>query len=108
MLDAMTFFMTSTGVLAAYRRKGIYTAFLKGFLLYLSALGYERITSKHQLNNRPVIIAKLKVGFNIVSVDADERWGAQVGMAYLFHDDRRRGFERAFALYRVETPLRHG
>jgi RimJ/RimL family protein N-acetyltransferase len=99
--------MTSTGILPEYRRRGLYTAFLKGLLSYLYALGYERITSKHQLNNRAVIIAKLRAGFNILGVDADERWGAQVQLGYFFQDDRRRGFERAFSLYPVDMPVSH-
>ncbi len=98
MLDYETFFMTSTGILPEYRRRGIYTAFLKRLLSYLAALGYERVTSNHQTNNAPVIIAKLKAGFVILGVNLDERWGAQVELACFFHDDRRRGYTRAFAL----------
>jgi GNAT superfamily N-acetyltransferase len=98
MLDYETFFMTSSGILPEYRQRGIYTAFLRRLLRYLAALGYERVTSNHQTNNAPVIIAKLKVGFVIRGVNLDERWGAQVELAYFFHDDRRRGYARAFAL----------
>jgi RimJ/RimL family protein N-acetyltransferase len=98
MLESETFFMANTAILPAYRRRGLYSAFLKQFLAYLGALGYERVTSKHQTNNAPVIIAKLKLGFVIVGLDLDERWGAQVELAYFFHDDRRRGYERAYAL----------
>jgi len=98
MLDAVTFFMSNTAVLPAYRRRGVYSAFLKQYLRYLGVLGYERITSKHQTNNTPVIIAKLKAGFVIIGLDLDERWGAQVELGYFFHDDRRRGYERAYSL----------
>jgi GNAT superfamily N-acetyltransferase len=98
MLDSVTFFMSNTAVAPAYRRQGIYTAFLRQLLGYVAALGYERVTSKHQTNNAPVIIAKLKAGFVIVGLDLDERWGAQVELGYFFHDDRRRGYARAFAL----------
>jgi GNAT superfamily N-acetyltransferase len=98
MRDTETFFMTNTGILSAYRRRGIYTAFLKQFVSYLSALGYERIISAHQVNNRPVIIAKLKVGFVITGMDLDERWGPQVVLAYFPHEDRGRGYERAFSM----------
>jgi RimJ/RimL family protein N-acetyltransferase len=98
MLDSVTFFMTNTAVLSAYRRRGIYSAFVKRLLAYLGALGYERVTSKHQTNNAPVIIAKLKAGFVILGVDLDERWGAQVELGYFFHEDRRHGYERAYSL----------
>ena len=107
MLDYETFFMTSSGILPEYRRRGIYTAFLKRLLRYLAALGYERVTSKHQTNNAPVIIAKLKAGFVILGVDLDERWGAQVELAYFFHEDRRRGYEKAFALEQWDASVIH-
>jgi GNAT superfamily N-acetyltransferase len=105
MRDRETFFMTSSGVLPAYQRRGLYTAFTKRLLAYLYALGYERVVSNHQPNNRAVIIAKLKLGFNITAVNLDERWGAQAELTYLFHEDRRRGYARAFALEQRPTPI---
>ncbi len=107
MRDRETFFMTSIGLLPAYRQRGIYTAFSQRLLAYLSALGYERVVSNHQTNNRAVVIAKLKLGFNITAVNLDERWGAQVELTYLFQPDRRQGYERAFALEPRETPFSH-
>jgi GNAT superfamily N-acetyltransferase len=100
MRDAETFFMTNSAVLPEYQGRGIYSAFMRRFLDYLSTLGYERVVSNHQTNNRAVIIAKLKLGFNVTAVNLDERWGAQVELTYLFHDDRQRGYERAFSLER--------
>ena len=107
MRDRETFFMTNTGLLPAYRQRGIYTLFARRLLAYLDALGYERVVSNHQTNNRAVIIAKLKLGFNITAVNLDERWGAQVELTYLFREDRRRGYERAFALEARDTPMSH-
>jgi RimJ/RimL family protein N-acetyltransferase len=101
MLDESTFFMSWSGVVKAYQRRGIYTAFLQALLPYLGDIGYERVTSKHMVNNRPVLIAKLKAGFHIVGLSLDERFGAQVTLAYFFHQDRRDGFEEAFSLERV-------
>lgn len=104
MRDSMTFFMTNTGILPVYRRRGIYGAFLGCLLAYLEALGYERVVSNHQTNNRAVLIAKLKAGFNITAVNLDERWGAQVELTYLIHDDRWRGYECAFSLQSWDLP----
>lgn len=98
MLDPGTFFMAYSGVLPGYRRRGIYLAFLGVFLAYLRELGYERVTSNHAANNRAILIAKLKAGFYVSGAILDERFGAQVGLVYLFHEDRRRGFARAFGL----------
>jgi GNAT superfamily N-acetyltransferase len=100
MLDAITFFMSWSAVMPAYRRRGLYTAYLQALLPYLETLGYERVTSKHLVTNRPVLIAKLKAGFHITGLSLDERFGAQVTLAYFFADDRREGFARAFSLPR--------
>jgi hypothetical protein len=50
------------------------------------------------VTNRAVLIAKLKAGFIITGTVLDERWGAQVSMAYFFHEDRREGFARAYSV----------
>ncbi len=107
MRDRATFFMTSSGVLPQYQQQGLYSGFLKRFLSYLYALGYERVVSNHQTNNRAVIIAKLKAGFNVTAVNLDERWGAQVELTYLFHEDRRQGYASAFSLEAQHTPVSH-
>lgn len=98
MRDNETFFMSNTAILPTFRRRGLYSAFLERLIAYLDAVGYERIVSNHQPNNRAVLIAKLKAGFSVSAVNLDERWGAQVELTYHLHEDRRRGYERAFAL----------
>lgn len=100
MLDASTFFMAYSGVLPAYQRQGIYGTFLRVFLRYLSALKYERVTSNHMVNNRAVLIAKLKANFVVTGVVLDERYGAQLALTHFLHTERRKGFERAFSLER--------
>lgn len=96
--DADTFFMSWTGILPVHQRHGLYTRFLTQLLRYLEAIGYERVTSNHMVNNRAVLIAKLKAGFHITGLTLDERWGAQVGMAYYFSAERYAGFRQAFSL----------
>lgn len=98
MIDASTFFMAYSGILPDYQRQGIYTAFLTHFLRYLHALGYERVTSNHFMNNRAILIAKLKAGFYITGIVLDERYGGQVSLTYFFYEDRRQGFARAYSL----------
>lgn len=98
MLDPSTFFMAYSGVLPAYQRRGIYGAFLARFLPYLHALGYERVSSNHMVNNRPVLIAKLEAGFFITGMILDERYGAQVTLSHFFYPDRRSGFARSYSL----------
>lgn len=98
MHDPETYFMSNTAILRAYRRRGLYSRFLSHFIGYLTALGYERITSTHQPNNTAILIAKLKAGFVMSGVMLDERWSAQVQMTYHIHADRQRGFSQAFSL----------
>lgn len=104
MLDAETYFMTWSGLLPAYQNRGLYQQFLQQLLPYLHEIGYERVTSKHMVNNRPVLAAKIKAGFHITGVELDERWGAQVSVAYYFYEDRRLGFSNAFSLEPFTRP----
>jgi acetyltransferase (GNAT) family protein len=107
MREPQTFFMISTGLLSSYRQRGLYTRFTEQLLRYLYALGYERVQSMHHPNNRAVLIAKLKLGFNITGLILDERMGAHVELTYLFHEDRRAVFARAFSMEPRDTPLSH-
>jgi GNAT superfamily N-acetyltransferase len=96
--DAHTFFMEWSGILPAYQRQGVYSSYLARLLLYLKELGVERVISNHMGTNRPVLIAKLKAGFNITGITLDERWGMQVWLTYYLTEERQQGFERAFSL----------
>lgn len=44
-------------------------------LLYLHDLGLERVTSNHMVNNRAILIAKLKSESFVTGMALDERWG---------------------------------
>jgi RimJ/RimL family protein N-acetyltransferase len=96
--DATTTFIDTVGFLSAYRGRGLYTAFLPKYLAYAAALGYERVTTSHHPNNRAIMIAELKVGFNIVGLELHESHGSLIKLAYLMHADRRDGFEHAFSM----------
>ena len=98
MHDPETYFMSNSAIRPAYQRRGLYSRYLTHFMAYLTELGYERITSSHQPNNRAILIAKLKAGFVISGTILDERWSAQVQMTYHTQADRRKGFARAFSL----------
>ena len=98
MEDEETFFIDTVGLIPAFRGRGIYTAFLKQWIAYLGAVGYERLTTSHHPNNRAVMIAELKAGFNIAGLELHEGCGSMVKMAYLFHPDRQESFRRVFSL----------
>jgi RimJ/RimL family protein N-acetyltransferase len=96
--DPITFRMNNSGLLPDYRRRGIYTAFTRRLLDYLKALGYERVTSDHHPTNRAILIAKLRLGFNLSGQWLSEDGGAVVRLTYYFYEDRFQGFERAFGM----------
>jgi RimJ/RimL family protein N-acetyltransferase len=96
--DAATIFIDTIGFLPEYRGRGLYSAFLPMYLAYVAALGYERVTTSHHPNNRAIMIAELKVGFNIVGLELHESHGPLIKMAYFMHADRREGFESAFSM----------
>lgn len=98
MEDEETFFIDTIGLVPAFRSRGIYSAFLRGLVAYLGATGYERVTTTHHPNNRAVIIAELKAGFNIVGLELHELLGPVVKTAYYVHDDRREGFKHVFSM----------
>ena len=98
MEDYLTYYMHTMGLAPAYRGKGIYTAYLRQFADFIGALGYERITSHHQPNNRAVLIGKLKAGYMITGMELDESFGLLIKMAYFIHRDREEGFEDVFSL----------
>lgn len=93
-----TLFMTWTGVLPAHQNKGIYSAFLRHYLDYARALGYRRITSNHMVNNRRVLVAKLKAGFVASGMTLDERWGAMIFLIFHLDDELAATYRSAFSL----------
>lgn len=105
--DAATMFIDTIGFLPAYRGRGLYSAFLPKYLAYLAALGYERVTTSHHPNNRAIIIAELKVGFDIVGLELHESHGPAIKMACFMHADRRSGFEHAFSMAPDPTARTH-
>jgi RimJ/RimL family protein N-acetyltransferase len=96
--DATTSFIDTIGFLPAYRGRGLYSAFLPKYLAYATALGYERVTTTHHPNNRAIMIAELKAGFNIVGLELHESHGPLIKMAYFMHADRRNAFEQIFSM----------
>jgi RimJ/RimL family protein N-acetyltransferase len=62
--DATAFFIDTIGFIPSYRGRGLYTAFLNQLLIYLEAVDYERVTTTHHPNNRAILMAELKAGFN--------------------------------------------
>ena len=98
MENPITFRMINSGLLPAFRRQGVYTAFTRRLLAYLKAVGYERVTSHHHVNNRAVLNAKLKLGFVVSGTTLGEDVGAVVSMVCHLHEDRYRAYEDVHGL----------
>ena len=99
---ADTFTIDTFGLIPAFRGLGIYSAFIRILLAYLTAVGYERVTVITHPNNRAMLIPNLKAGFCIVGMENNERGGAMVKLACHLHEDRHADFRKAFRLPRFE------
>ncbi len=67
-----------------YRGRGIYKDYLQRMIAYTKELGFEAIVSEHAPNNNAVLIAKLKAGFRIYSMEIDPMVGVSICLRY-FH-----------------------
>jgi len=77
-----TFFMGASIILPEYRRKGLYSKLIEKVLEITNLKGFQTVTSCHIVTNNPVIIAKLKHGFSISSLEMDAVHGALVRLSY--------------------------
>ncbi|MEO8394732.1 MAG: GNAT family N-acetyltransferase [Chloroflexota bacterium] len=102
--DRETFLIDTFGLIPAFRGHGIYQAFIRVLLSYLEAVGCERVTVHTHPNNRAMLIANLKAGFNIAAMEMNESSGVLIKLVYLLHEDRRRDFSQAFRLLPVDHP----
>lgn len=94
--DMLTYYMRNTGVVPSLQNNGIYKAFLRRLTEYLTAIGYERISSHYQATNRRILIFKLKEGFDIAGFELTENWGPLVKLVKLLPQDRRESFYRQY------------
>jgi hypothetical protein len=87
---AETFYMCNSAVLEPHRRKGLYTQLAKRMVLLAEERGFQKIYSRHTATNNSVIIAKLKLGFHITSLEMSDTFGVLVHLSYLPNCKRRK------------------
>jgi GNAT superfamily N-acetyltransferase len=75
------FYMANSGVIAGYRRRGVYSALLGAVIGHAKGNGAVLVRSHHSLLNNPIIICKLKHGFHIVGVSTSARMGSLAELA---------------------------
>lgn len=91
--------MLNSGVARADRRLGMYSRLVQMTVEYATAQGYRSIKSRHLPANSAVIIAKLRLGFQVSGFEYSEVYGPLVCLRYLVGQPRR-------DLYQVRaTPL---
>jgi hypothetical protein len=94
------FCMLNSGVANAERRKGVYSQLIQTVLGHAGSQGYAAVTSRHAAANAAVIIAKLRLGFQISGFEYSEVYGPLVRLTYIVGELRR-------SLYKVRaTPIR--
>lgn len=86
---AHQFCMLNSGVVAAERRKGVYTQLVEAVLSHAKERGYVSITSRHVPTNAAVLIAKLRLGFQVSGYEYSEVYGPLVRLTYLVGEPRR-------------------
>ena len=72
------FYMANSGVLPSHRRLGVYSQLVGAIAEHAHSHGAATVHSQHSVLNRPVIIAKLKLGFIIAGTNFSEHLGLQV------------------------------
>lgn len=74
--------MAMSALRPEFRGRGIYTALAKKALALTKEAGFQSVTSKHQMTNNPILIAKLKLGFKIVGTEVHAVHGTLLNMVY--------------------------
>ena len=79
------YYMRDSGIHPDYRRKGLYSMLLKEVLKETQKAGFLELESRHNMDNNPIIIAKLKEGFFISGTEQSPFYGPTVKLSYFHH-----------------------
>ena len=88
--DHSSFFMGASMVLPEFRKNGFYSQLVSRVISITRDLGFQSIWSTHIMTNNPVIIAKLKLGFQINGFESNVNYGNLVKLTYHHSDLRKR------------------
>ena len=87
------FYMLNSGVAVTERRSGVYSQLVEGLLAHAESEGYSSVRSRHTAANTAVIIAKLKLGFQVSGFEYSEVYGPLVQLTYLVGEARRKLYQ---------------
>jgi hypothetical protein len=82
------FYMANSGVVAAVRRRGVYSHLVGLVLAQATRMGCSLVTSRHLPTNNQVIIAKLRLGFQVSGFEHSEEFGPMVHLAHRLSQQR--------------------
>lgn len=88
-----TMYVSNSGVVARYRRRGIYSGLVAAMEQQARALGCKRIESHHRAANSDVLIAKMKLGYVIVGTEFSAEMGLLVKLCKHLDVRRRELFD---------------
>jgi GNAT superfamily N-acetyltransferase len=90
------FYVANSGVLAAHRRRGIYSALQNAMRAHAQASGAVALRSQHSVMNNAVIIAKLRAGYHVSGLSQSAQMGSLLELTLHLSDGRE-------TLYRERT-----
>lgn len=88
-----SYYMQNTGILPQFRNLGIYSKSLPFIIKKITEAGLQVITSKHVASNNPVIVSKLKAGFQIAGFEISDKYGIMVKLTYFSNPKRKEVFK---------------
>lgn len=91
--DGEEFYMVNSAVFPEYRKMGIYNHMLKLVADKAKSEGFQIISSLHQASNNPVLVPKLKFGFNIVGMRVHPRFGILLELHYYTNEKVKKVYE---------------
>jgi len=86
------FYMANSGVAAAHRRQGVYSALLAAVRDLAVSQGALVLRSQHSVLNNAVIIAKLRFGFHISGLSQSAQMGTLVELSHHLSEPRQEMF----------------
>ena len=98
-----TYYMANSCIIPEYRNQGLYSILLKKTIEIARELNFQTITSRHVVSTNPILIAKLKAGFNISSVEMSEVHGTLVHLTYFMNKLRAESYKVRTGLQRSNT-----
>jgi GNAT superfamily N-acetyltransferase len=77
-----TVMMGLSAIRTDFRGRGLYTALAKRVLELTKDAGFQAVASYHLMTNNPILIAKLKLGFNIFGFETHAVHGTLLKMVF--------------------------